>query len=438
MEKNKLFVLDTSVILYDCRSRYSFHEHDIAIPIHVLIELDNHKVGNNIINFNARDFIRFLDDLDQKLVFDGGASIGEGLGKIRVIVNSDYNEKVENIFHEKTIDHLIINTAFCLKNDPCHEYSQVILISKDVNLRMKARSLGLTAEDYEKDKVEDIESLYEGAKNLTVSVSIIDSLYKNKIINFVPDKKLNPNEFIVLNFGTKNSALAVYKNSKLHLISKEDFAPFGIKPKNSEQAFAFYGLLDPSITLFAISGNAGTGKTIISLASGLKQVDDSDYEQMLFTRTIISVGNKDLGFLPGDANEKINPYMQGLFDNLGVIKEVSQNNRKKIESFTTTEKIKIEPVSYIRGRSLSKKFFVVDEAQNLTQIEIKTIITRAGKGTKIILIGDLSQIDHPYLDERSNGFSHVMDKIAGQDFYAKITLLKGERSFMSEIVGKLL
>lgn len=440
--KKKLFVLDTSVILHDFKCRVSFKENDIAIPIQVLIELDNHKTGFGTTHFNARDFIRFLDSLDSSLVFDGGAKIGEELGKIRVVVKHDYHEKVSGIFPEKSMDHLIINTTYVLANDTNSKYSQVVLVSKDVNLRMKARALGLIAEDYRNDKVQDIELLQEGVRSLELDQKSISDLYNKKGAKEISfpggDHGISDNEFLFIDPGNGKKSLGFYKEGKIFPIEKNDLNTFGIVPKNSEQSFALRGLLDPDITLFAIAGNAGTGKTILSLAAGLSQLRAGIYDEILFTRSIISVGNRDIGFLPGDANEKISPYMQGLWDNLGVIKELSLVNRKTIDEFQKENTIKIEPLSYIRGRSFAKKFFVVDEAQNLTQIEVKTIITRAGFGTKIVLIGDLHQIDNPYLDERSNGLSYVMEKMKGQKFYSKIILSKGERSPMAEVAGIVL
>jgi len=262
-------------------------------------------------------------------------------------------------------------------------------------------------------------------------------LFKEKIIKFETKELINQNEPVILNPGDKNTALAVYKDGFLTLIQKDKFSPFGIKPKNSEQAFAISALLDDSILLVSIVGPAGTGKTIISLASALAKLDEEIYKELLFTRTTISVGNKDIGFLPGDVNEKISPFMQGLFDNLGVIKEIDEKNRRKIDTWQQGE-IKIEPISFIRGRSLVKKILIVDEAQNLTPQEVKTIVTRAGEGTKMVFIGDITQIDNPYLDERSNGLSYLMDKMKGQDFYSHLTLVKGERSLLAEVAGKLL
>ncbi len=435
----KLFVLDTNVVLCDSKSIFAFKEHDVAIPIQVLIELDNHKNGSEIINYNAREFIRFIEKLDIRLLLNGGASIGKGFGKIRLIVNPEYEEDVAKNFAEKSMDHLIINVAYCLKKE-LDKKSKVVFVSRDVNLRMKAKAIGLDAEDYESDKISNFESLNQDIKRLNVASATIDSLFKDRKIDFKTKEKLDPNEFVILEAnGSKKTALAVFKNNNLILIEKADLHPFGIKPKNAEQAFALHALLDKEITLVTLSGNAGTGKTIVSLASALEQLEGKKiYDGIFFTRNTVSVGGKEIGFLPGDTKDKISPYMQGMYDNLGVIKEINKNKINLITEYIDNKDISIEPISFIRGRSLIKKYFIVDEAQNLTQIEIKTIITRAGIGTKIILIGDLTQIDSPYLDERSNGLSYVMDKMRGQDFYAHINLVKGERSQMAEIAGKLL
>ena len=303
---------------------------------------------------------------------------------------------------------------------------------------MKAKSFGLKVEDYKTDAVIDVKSLCQTARPLKVSKEIVDSLFNEENIKFETKELINQNEPVILNPGEKNTALAVYKDGYLTLIQKDKFSPFGIKPKNSEQTFAISALLDDSISLVTIVGPAGTGKTIISLASALSKFDDAVYKEILFTRTTISVGNKEVGFLPGDINEKLSPFMQGLYDNLGVIKELNERNRRKIDDFQKDQKIHLEPISFIRGRSLVKKILIVDESQNLTPGEVKTIVTRAGEGTKMVFIGDITQIDNPYLDERSNGLSYLMDKMKGQDFYSHLTLVKGERSLLAEIAGKLL
>ncbi len=431
----KTFVLDTNVILHDSNCLNSFGENDIAIPIQVLSEIDKFKKGDDPINYNAREFSRFLDGLDSALVFDGGASRGKGLGKIRIILNFEYHQAVRKIYPEKTIDHEIINAAYSLWKSGSHK---VVFISKDVNLRMKAKSLEMDAQDYQFDSVPDVKSFFEEVKKIEVEAKLIDNLFREKEIDF-ERKDLLKNEFLILNsVSPKSTALAFYSKGRLSSISKGEITCFGIKPKNSEQAFALHALLNPEIKLITIMGKAGTGKTILSLAAGLKHLKDKTFDQFYFTRQIISMGNKDIGYLPGDPKDKISPYMKGMEDNLSVISSIVSGNKAKIDSFKKAEKIFLEPLSYLRGRSLGAKFFIIDEAQNLTQKEVKAIITRAGEFTKIILIGDISQIDSPYLDERSNGLSYVISKMRGVDIYAHVTLVRGERSELAEIAGKLL
>ena len=437
MRKVKFFVLDTNIVLHDSKFHESFGENDLYIPIQLLEEVDNHKNGFEPINYNAREFIKFLDSLPEEKLFDGGALLGEGLGKIQVIMNHEFDEIVSKEFPEKAkIDNQILNMAYCLKNSSPD--NMVVLVSKDVNLRMKAKSLKIKAEDYKNDMMLRTDLLYKETRILSMEESVIDTLFKNEVIEF-QDLSMVENEFFILNSdSSKKTCLAVYKKGKINIISKDKLGAFGIKPKNSEQAFALYALLDPDISLVSIMGKAGSGKTILSLAAGLEQFNEGKFEELLFTRQIIDMGNKGIGFLPGDAKEKVSPYMKGIFDNLSLISDLSSKNQNKIESMKKDEKLSIEPLFSIRGRSIPKRYFIIDEAQNLTNNEMKTIITRAGEGTKIILIGDITQIDLPSNSERSNGLSYVIEKFHNQEIYSHIILQKGERSFLSELASNLL
>lgn len=441
VKKKKLFVMDTNIPLHDYRCWSSFKEHDIAVPIEVLSEIDKFKKGNDPINYNAREFVRFLDSLPEEKIFDGGASLGKKLGKVKVVLGFEYHEEVSKIFPEKSMDHMIINAAYCLSHDSKNERTDVVLISKDVNMRMKAKSLGLKAEDYKTDTVSNVESLYEGAKMIKISENEMSELYSSKQIDF-QKSSFRENDFFILNVpnpdSKKNSALGVFNKGKISLITKDQVSPFGIKPKNSEQAFAMSALLNPEIQLVTIIGRAGTGKTIVSLAGGLQQVEKGIFDELFFTRQTISLGDREIGFLPGDVGDKLNPFMQALWDNLNVVSILSNSERKRVAKLKEDKKIIIEPLNSIRGRSLVKKYFIIDEVQNLTPQEVKAIITRAGEGTKIILIGDISQNDNPRLDERSNGLSYTIEKMRGQDFYAHIVLKKSERSHLAEVAGNLL
>jgi len=441
----KFFVLDTNVMLHDSKWHLSFEENDIGIPFQCLSELDKFKKGFEIINFNARDAARFLNGLPSEKLFDGGADLGEGLGKIRIILPPPEGQEhevaaVQTMFPEKSVDNEILQTVFRLMSKIEKE---VILVTKDTILSMKAKALKLKVEDYKADAVSNTKILYEKARVLKVDLKIIKSIHSAKKVKFDDWEKegLYQNESLILNSndGKKDSALAFFREGQLFLIEKGDFEAFGIMPKNSEQAFLMNALLDESIELVTAIGKAGTGKTIVSLACALKLFKDGGerFDAVYFTRQIVDFG-RETGFLPGDQQEKIHPYMQGMYDNLGVIKSINVNNSNIIQAMEREKQLHLEPLSSIRGRSLSKKVFIIDETQNLTPAEVKTIITRAGKGTKVILIGDPYQIDIPYLDERSNGLVYVLSKFKGKRIYANVNLFKGERSPLAELASDLL
>lgn len=438
MAQNKIFVLDTNIPLNDPKCGYNFQEHDIVIPIQVISEIDKFKKGSEFINFNAREFIRFLDEYSGDRIFNGGADLGEGLGKLRVVLAYEYHDKVRKNFpDENLIDNQLINTVFCISKLPENKGREVVFVSKDVGLRMKAKSLKIKTEDYKRELVPDVESLYKDVQNIEVDDNVIDCLYRSGKVE-LSSEKLYENEFVNLYCGNKK-ALARYAKGFLNYIKKEELEVFGITPKNSEQALAISGLMNPKIELVTIAGKAGTGKTLITVAAALEQIleKDSLKDKIYYTRQTISVGNREIGFLPGDVDEKLLPFMQALYDNLDVIGTI-KNKQTKIDNMLKSGKIIIEPLSLIRGRSLVNAFFIVDEAQNLTAQEIKTIVTRAGQNTKMIFIGDITQIDHPYLDVGSNGLSYLIEKMKGQEFYAHVNLKKGERSRLAEISSNIL
>lgn len=442
MAKNKkIFVLDTNVLLHDYHCIYNFQDNDIVIPIPVLEELDKFKRGNDIINFHAREFTRELDKLSGDNLFNGGVSLGKGKGKLTIETGKPLSKKIQESFPENTPDHRILAIAEHIHHS--HAPGTIIFISKDINLRMKAKSIGIMAQDYESDKVADIAELY---KNITtieeVDDSLITKLYELPeglpVKKFKLDGKPLPNQYFILK-GNSSSALVHFDpvNNMLDRVIKQK--TYGIEPRNAEQTFALDALLRPEVQLATLTGKAGTGKTLLALAAALHQ--RQDFTQIFLARPIVPLSNKDLGFLPGDIKEKIGPYMQPLFDNLDVIKNKFQQVSKeyqKIDELLKNEKLIITPLAYIRGRSLSKIFFIVDEAQNLTPHEIKTIITRAGEGTKMIFTGDIEQIDSPYLDDKSNGLSYLTDKMKGQNIFAHVNLVKGERSYLAELASNLL
>ncbi|MDR1091665.1 MAG: PhoH family protein [Prevotella sp.] len=439
--KKKNFVLDTNVILHDFRCLDNFEENDIYIPIVVLEELDKFKKGNDQINYNAREFLRQLDAITDDNLFTKGIALGSGMGSLFIEANTKLQNKIIDTFPERTPDHRILSAVLDISERNPKE--KTILVTKDINLRMKARAIGLVAEDYINDKVPDIFLFERQHKTFSdISSALIDDLYANPagvdIDAFDLETSVNPNECFVMKNGRK-SVLARYNpfTRKIKKIDKQ--ICYGIQPRNAEQTFALEVLMDPDIKLVALTGKAGTGKTLLALASALKQSES--FEQILLARPIVALSNKELGFLPGDEKQKIAPYMQPLFDNLLVIKNhipFGGPELRNIEEMKASKKLEIEALAYIRGRSLSEMICIIDEAQNLTPHEIKTIITRAGEGTKMIFAGDLQQIDSPYLDAQSNGLAYMIDKMTGQDLFAHVNLVKGERSKLSEIAGTLL
>jgi len=439
-EKRKLFVIDTNVVLHDSTCIHQFEENDIVVPISVLEELDHFKRGNEQLHFNAREFLRQLDELSNQKSTDDSNLQDQKQGKVRVVVNHNWHPDVEAAFQEDCPDHRILNCAYKLSNK--NSERETILISKDTNMRLKARSLGITAEDYTTDKIMDLDSVYTGSRLVEDAPgAAIETLINTGQIDltaFPSITKPKANENFIIRNGTK-SALATYNAIEDKILRVEKMPAYGILPRNAEQSFALHMVTDNKIQLVTLSGKAGTGKTLIALAGALKC--RSDYRKIYLARPIVPLSNRDLGFLPGDIQSKMDPYMQPLFDNLSVIRHqfrAKDKRVKKINQMLEDEKLLITPLAYIRGRSLQRSFFIVDEAQNLTPHEVKTIITRAGDGTKIVFTGDIQQIDHPYLDKRSNGLTYLTSRMKDQDMYAHITLEKGERSQLADLASELL
>ena len=437
----KLFIIDTNVLLHDYKCIYNFEENDIIIPIVVLEELDKFKRGNDLINFHAREFTRELDKLSGDMLLTANIPLGENLGNMHIETGKDFSEKVSQSFPERTADHRILAIAeyVCSSNKD----KTVVLITKDINLRMKAKSLGIIAQDYENDKVANIDDLYKGIRILEgVNQESISKLYELpegvSAGEYNLEENLTGHQFFIMK-NNGSSALAHYNpvNKMLNRVIKQ--TTYGIDPRNAEQTFALEALSNPDIQLVSLTGKAGTGKTLLALAAALQQ--HKRYKQIFLARPIVPLANRDLGFLPGDVKEKMDPYMQPLYDNLTVIKHKFSHQSPeflRINDMMKEDKLVITPLAYIRGRSLSSIFFIVDEAQNLTPHEIKTIITRAGEGTKMVFTGDIEQIDSPYLDTASNGLSYLSDKMKNQDIFAHVNLVKGERSFLAELASKLL
>ena len=475
----KIFVLDTNIILHDSRSIYNFQENDLVIPIAVIEELDKFKKSTDVLGYNAREFMRKIDILSaDKNFFKGeGFSLGKGLGTLRVEINHPFPLELQGSFKDDIQDHRILAVAIWVKNQNPQRF--VALVTKDVNLRMKARALGMVAQDYLTDRIEE-KHIEKNEKR----VQVINNLPKNLVervasggitVDEVRYKKQPANQLYKFRYevlpgaatigpGTTGTAAqgadaqngAVQKSEGKrrqayeYLLARFD-APtnsivpvkpctaYGIQPRNSEQVFAMDALMNPQVQLISLTGTAGTGKTLLALAAALEQADN--FSQILLARPVIPLKNQEIGYLPGDAKDKIGPYMLPLYDNLAVIKKqfgISSKENVKIEDMLRREKLLISPLAYIRGRSLSNVFFIIDEAQNLTPHEVKTIITRAGEGTKIVFTGDIQQIAQPYLDKWSNGLTHINDKLYGEPLFEHVNLTKGERSKLSELAGKKL
>lgn len=442
--ERKIFVLDTSVILFEHNAIMNFEEHDIGLPITVLEELDQFKKGNDTKNFEAREFTRLLDKLAKdKSLQDWIPLNGKTRGSFKVVMEAGTGENgldANRVFGEKKNDHRILNAALRLKEE--NQDRSVILVSKDINLRLKAKSIGLLAEDYQTGKVKSVDSLRKGAIEIEkVDSDIINHIYENGTLSpkeVLKSKKSLVNQYFILK-SDKNSVLA-YHNSTDDVIERVDKRPIsGIKPRNAEQTFAIHAIMNPDVKLVTIQGVAGTGKTLLTLAAALEQ--RREYKQIYLARPIVPLSNKDIGYLPGDIKSKLNPYMEPLWDNLKFIQNQYKETDKEFKAITemvNKEKLLITPLAYIRGRSLSNIYFIVDEAQNLTPHEIKTVITRAGENTKIVFTGDVNQIDTPYLDSQSNGLSYLIDRVKDHPLYAHITLEKGERSELANLANEML
>jgi PhoH-like ATPase len=439
-KKEKIFVLDTSVLLHDFDAIVNFKEHFVAIPITVLEELDKFKIGNDTKNFSAREVIRFIDKLSGSGSLQEWIALGKGLGKFRVVMDEQPDGlNAEKVYAMGKNDHKIINAALRLME--LEPNRVVILVTKDINLRIKAKALGVVAEDYQTGKVDAADIQTVGKYGVEgIDAEVIREIFTRGIIEengLLGDKKETNGYYILKNGKTSSLAFYNHHSDQIERIEKEFV--YGIKPKNAEQAFAFHALLNTDVKLVAMQGVAGTGKTLLALASALEQ--NKKFNQVILARPLVPLSNKEIGFLPGDADDKIGPYMEPLWDNLKFIKSQFGENEKKhkaILEMEQTKRIVITPLAFIRGRSLSNIMFIIDEAQNLTPHEVKTIITRAGENTKIVFTGDVHQIDTPYLDENSNGLAYLIDRLKGQPLFAHVRLEKGERSELANLANDLL
>ena len=456
----KTFVLDTNILIHNPYSIFSFGDNIVVLPITVIEEIDNFKKGLDEKGRNARETGRLIDKIrnSKKGNLKNGVALENG-GTLKIsFALKEAEEEIINKFHFKNVnDNLIIGAAYTLHREILKKNldEKVILISQDANVRIKADALGLTAQDYESEKVK-FDEIYAGIKEVPVPGQVFEEFKKNRLMNN-KDFQLLPNQFIKFINENNNQEFAIGKNNEKEKVIypltydyKQEV--FGLTPRNIEQTCAMELLLDRSIRLVSLLGIAGTGKTLLALAAGMEQVVEKNfYKKLVVSRPIFPLG-KDLGYLPGNKKDKFSPWMQPIYDNMETLVHLKENktmpsrnnnfrkhkgeNKVSLEDFIDFGVLELEPLTYIRGRSLPNQYLIIDEAQNLTPHEIKTIITRAGKDTKIVLTGDPYQIDIPYLDSESNGLSIAVEKLKTEKLVGHITLQKGERSELAEIATK--
>jgi PhoH-like ATPase len=439
MKKN--FVLDTNVLLHDPRSLFGFDDNNVVVPIYCVEEIDNFKRDLSTLGRNARQVSRYLDEFRLKGKLREGVPLGEGKGNLRVLMSERH---VPGLADSKTTDDRILAVALWLQD--AEKGTPTLFVTKDTNLRIRADALGLKAEDYDVEGVA-IDEVWSGVAELDVASELVDEFYAQGTIP-CPEglEQPPPNAFVVLRdkANPQHSAVGKFSASRqafVQLIKSPKEGVWGIRARNKEQSFALDLLLNDEVRLVTMVGKAGTGKTLLAIAAGLqKSMEEGIYQKLLVSRPIFPLG-KDLGYLPGDVEEKLNPWMQPIFDNVEYLMNLSRSEKKQGRGYHELLDLgilEIEPLTYIRGRSIPNQFIIVDEAQNLTPHEVKTIITRVGDGTKIVLTGDPYQIDNPYVDQTNNGLIHVVNRFKNERLAGHITLAKGERSALAELAANLL
>jgi PhoH-like ATPase len=434
----KNYILDTNVLLHDPNSILNFKDNHVLIPIEVIEEIDRFKRESSELGQNARSVSRTLDGLRAQGHLSDGVKLSNG-GRLSIIFHKQNGANGHTVFGDKTVDSRIVSLAKEIQQDD--PKTATIVVSKDINLRIKANALGLEAEDYETDRI-FLTDLYTGMFDLQVGSEELNAFRVNGELE-LPDKKYFPNEYCTLTDAAnpKRTALTKVDSSRTKLVpvidSKEGV--WGIKPRNREQHFAFDALLDDRVKLVTLMGKAGTGKTLMAMAAGLRRtVLDREFRRVVVARPTVSMG-KEIGFLPGTMEEKLNPWMQPIHDALEMLSDLNMGHEsRRGGDLLRSGSIVVEALSYIRGRSIAHQFMIIDEAQNLTPLEVKTIITRVGHGTKIVFTGDPWQIDNPYVDSASNGFNYIVSKFRDQPIAAHIELQKGERSELAELAANLL
>jgi PhoH-like ATPase len=439
----KNFVLDTNVLLHDPRSMFGFDDNDVVIPIYVIEEIDNFKRDLSTLGRNARQVSRYLDEFRAQGKLGEGVSIGPEHGRIRVLT-AEKKLPPRAATDGHTVDDKIL--AVALEIAEREKTTPTVFVTKDTNLRIRADALGLHAEDYDVEGVQ-LDEVWSGVSDLDVSPEAVNDFYATGAIPAPAEQESPPpNEFVVLRDRTnpQHSAVGKYSAAKqafTKLIQTPKEGVWGIRPRNKEQSFALDLLLNDEVRLVTIVGKAGTGKTLLAIAAGLqKTMEEGVYQKLLVSRPIFPLG-RDIGYLPGSVEEKLNPWMQPIFDNIEYLMNLSRSEKKAGRGYHELLDLgilEIEPLTYIRGRSIPNQFMIVDEAQNLTPHEVKTIITRVGDGTKIVLTGDPYQIDNPYVDQTNNGLIHVVNRFKHERLAGHITMSKGERSPLAELAANLL
>jgi PhoH-like ATPase len=440
----KNFVLDTNVLLHDPRSIFGFEDNDVVIPIYVIEEIDNFKRDLSTLGRNARQVSRYLDEFRVQGKLGEGVAIGPEKGHIRVLL---VDRKLPHGAGEgRTTDDKILAVALDLLEK--EKGTPTVFVTKDTNLRIRADALGLHAEDYDVEGLAALDDLWSGVSEVEVAAEHVNDFYANGSVPLAAagGEAPPPNAFVVLRDRTnpQHSAVGKYSAAKqvfVPLIKMPKEGVWGIRPRNKEQSFALDLLLNDEVRLVTIVGKAGTGKTLLAIAAGLqKTMEEGIYQKLLVSRPIFPLG-RDIGYLPGSVEEKLNPWMQPIFDNVEYLMNLSRSEKKAGRGYHELLDlgiVEIEPLTYIRGRSIPNQFIIVDEAQNLTPHEVKTIITRVGDGTKIVLTGDPYQIDNPYVDQTNNGLIHVVNRFRSERLAGHVTMSKGERSPLAELAAKLL
>lgn len=435
--KRRKIVLDTNVILFDAQAILKFKDTDLHIPISVIEEVDKFKRDPGENGRNARQFSRFVDILREKGSLASGVPVDNN-SETYVFINTDMGfVGMPTSLELNKVDNRILNTAMALQKQ--YPRAKIELITKDINLRIKADVFGIYAKDYEPDNASQ-EDLYEGYLELEVTPAQIDSFYKEK--KLAPEQKLYANQYVIMKDSTNPNHSAIGRFSAAEqavvpLIFPND-GIWGIHARNVEQSFALDCLLNDEILFVSLVGKAGTGKTLMAIAAGLhKTLDEGRFQRLLVSRPIFPMG-RDIGYLPGDIEQKLNPWMQPIFDNVEFLMGADKKAAGRAQELINQGMLNIEPLTYIRGRSIPKQYLIVDEAQNLTPHEIKTIVTRAGRGTKVVLTGDVYQIDNPYVDSANSGLTYAVDKFKGHPISGHVTLTKGERSELAELAANIL